>query len=73
MAVGKNKGKNGKMERGSIIIFPMILRLFGRIASGEKRKVTEISGKKIKIIKNVGGEDYQVVGNYPEIIQAKFT
>ena len=70
MAVEKNKGK---MERGSIIIFPMILRLFGRIASGEKRKVTEISGKKIKIIKNVGGEDYQVVGNYPEIIQAKFT
>ena len=50
-----------KRERGSKIIVPMILKLLGRISRG---KVTEILGKKIKIIKNGGGEEYQVVGNF---------
>ena len=50
-----------KRERGSIIIFPIRLRLLGRISSGEERKGTKIWGKKIKILKNVDGEEYQVV------------
>ena len=44
-----------KMERGSNIIFPIILRLLGRISS-------EGEWKKIKIFKNGGGrEEYQVL------------
>ena len=36
-------------NRESNIIFPMILRLFGRISSGEAGKVDLNLGKKIKI------------------------
>ena len=38
-----------KKEWGSNLIFPKILRMLGRISSGEKGK--KISGKKIKIEK----------------------
>ena len=38
-----------KRERGTNIIFPIILRLLGRISSVEKRKGTEFSGMKIEI------------------------
>ena len=38
-----------KRERVSNIIFPIILRLLGKISSGEEGKGTEITGKKIKI------------------------
>ena len=48
MAVEKNITWE-KRERGSNIIFPIILRLLGRISSGEEVKWTEILGKKIKI------------------------
>ena len=60
-----------KRERGSNIIFPIIMRQLGRISSGEKGKEMEISGMKIKIKKNGGGEKYQVVENFihPWIIQ----
>jgi len=51
-------------ERGSNIIFPIILRLLGRISSGEDGKKTGILGKKINIIINGVGEEYQVVGNF---------
>ena len=34
-----------KKERGSIIIFPVILRMFERISRREEGKGTEISGK----------------------------
>ena len=50
-----------KRERGSNIIFPIILRLLGRISGGGKGKGTE---KKIKIRKNLSGEEYQVVVNF---------
>ena len=60
MAVGKNITWK-KRERGSIIIFPIILRLLGRISRGEERKWTKILGKKINIFKNGDGEEYQVV------------
>ena len=39
--------KKGLWE--SNIIFPLILRLLGRISIGEEGKETEILGKKIKI------------------------
>ena len=42
MAVGKNITR----EKGSNMILPIMLKLFGRISSGEKGK--EFSGKKIK-------------------------
>jgi len=48
-----------KREMGSNIIFPLILRLLGRISSGEKWKGKEILGKNIKILKNWDGEEYQ--------------
>ena len=31
---------------------------------GKKGRVTESFGKKIKVKKNKGGEDYQVIGNF---------
>ena len=49
-----------KKERGSKIIFPIILRLEG-ISSGGEEKRTDILGKKIK---NRRGEEYQVIGNF---------
>ena len=51
MAVGKYITR--KKERGEAI-FPIIYRLLGSISSGEKRKGTEILGKKINIIKLYG-------------------
>ena len=49
-----------KRKRGSIIIFPIISRLLGRILSGEEGKGTEIPGKRIKM----GiGNNKNVVGN----------
>ena len=47
MAVEKNNME--KRARGSNIIFPVILRLLGRISSGEEGKGTEILGMKIEI------------------------
>ena len=47
----------------SKIIFPVKLRLLRRISSGEDGKGTEMLGKKIKIFKNGGGEEYQVGWN----------
>ena len=41
--------KNISWKKGSNIIFPLILRLLGRISSGEEGKRMEIAGKKIKI------------------------
>ena len=40
-----------KREKGSNIIFPIILRLLGRISSGLRGKGTDILGKKIKVLK----------------------
>ena len=57
-------GKNITWEKGNNIIFPIILRLLGRILSEENGKGTEISGKKIKMFKNGVGEEYHVVGNF---------
>ena len=48
---------------GSNIIFPMILRLLGRLSSGEEGKGTENFVEK-NIYKNRGREEYQVVGNF---------
>ena len=50
-----------KRERGSDIIFPIILRQMGRISIGEKVKWAEMSVKKIQIEKNRGGKEHQVV------------
>ena len=36
----------------------------GRILSGENGKGRDISGKKIKILTNRDGEEYQVAGNF---------
>ena len=46
------------------IIFHIILKLLGRISSREKGKGIESLGKKIKILKNGDGEEYEVVGNF---------
>ena len=51
-------------ERGDNITFHTVLMLLERISSGEKGKAKEISGKKIKILKNGDGREYQVVGNF---------
>ena len=59
MAVGKNIAWK-KRERGSNITFSIIFGLFGRISSWEKRKGTEISGKKIFLKKNRGGDDIKL-------------
>ena len=45
-------------ERVSNIICSIILRLYGRLSSGEEEKGTKIFGKKIKSLKNGGGEEY---------------
>ena len=52
MAVEKIKtwGEKGKGEAISSSL-PKILRLLGRISSGERGKGTEISGEEIKILK----------------------
>ena len=52
------------MERGSNINSPIIFRPPGKISIGEKGKGNEILGKKIKILPNGVGEEYQVVGNF---------
>ena len=55
--------KNITWEQVSNIIFPKILKLFGRISSGEKGKGTEISGKKIKIKNEMGvGKNIKLYG-----------
>ena len=53
-----------KWVRGSNIICSIILRLSGRLSSGKEGKGTEIFGKRIKFIKNGGGEEYQIEGNF---------
>ena len=53
-----------KNVRVSNIVFPVIFSLLGKISSGKKQKRTEISEKKIKVLKNGGGEEYQAVGNF---------
>ena len=60
MAVGKNKTwKKGK--RGSNIIFPIILKLLGRILSGKgDNKFREEN----QDFKKWDGEEYQVAGNF---------
>ena len=64
MVVGKNI-KWEKREKGSNIIFAIILMLLGRISSGEERKGTEILGKKNQDLKKNGdGEEYQAVWNF---------
>ena len=50
-----------KREKGSNIIFPIILRLLGRMSSGEKGKGTEIYWKKIEILYKWGGYGYGYV------------
>ena len=62
MAVGTNITGVGK-GKGSNIIFPIILRLLGRISIGKEGKGTETLVKKIKIYFKGGGEEYQV-GNF---------
>ena len=52
--------KKVKRERGSNIIFPIILELLGRILIGEKGKETG----KIKIFKRMDGAENQVLGNF---------
>ena len=49
-----------KSQRGSNIIFPLILRLLGRKSSGEEGKGTENLGNKIKIKKNGAGKNINV-------------
>ena len=44
------------------MICSVILRLQGRLSSGEEGKGTEICGKKIKYFKNEDGEEYQIAG-----------
>ena len=56
------RGKNIKLWKGGREY--IILRLLGRISSWEEGKGTEIFGKKIKILKNGVGEEYQCVGNF---------
>ena len=54
-----------KRERGSNIIFPLILRLFRRISSGEEGKGFGNYEEENKALKmNWGGEEYQVEGNF---------
>ena len=62
MAVEKNL--TWKKVSGRNFIFPLIFRLLGRISSGKEGKTTEIMGKKIKIKKQIGGEECKVVGNF---------
>ena len=45
-----------KRERGDNIIFPIILRVLGRISSGEEGKWTEILKRKKKKKKREGEE-----------------
>ena len=68
----KSVGKNFKnimckeRQRGRNIIFPIILRLLGRISSWEEGKGKKILGKKIKIVTKWGGEEYQVTFYNPD-------
>ena len=48
-------------KRGSNTIFPIILRLLGRILSWE---VDGNSGEENQDLKNGVGEEYQVIGNF---------
>ena len=66
MAVGRNITWNKTGTKGSNVIFPMILRLFGRTSNGE------VLGHQIKIFQNRGGEEYQVQGTSytPALINA---
>ena len=48
-------------KKGSYIIFLIILRMLGRISRGKEDG--NIEGKKI-ILKNGGGEEIQVIGNF---------
>ena len=50
MAVRKNIILRKKRVRGNNIIFPLILRLLGRISSWEMGKGTKFLGKNINII-----------------------
>ena len=50
--------------RGNNIICSIILRLQGRLSTGEEGKGTEILGTKIKFLKNEGGEENQIGGNF---------
>ena len=52
-----------KWERGNYIIFFVKLWLLGRISSREKGKGRKFWGK-IMILKNWGGEEYTVIGNF---------
>ena len=53
-----------KRGRGRNIIFFIIVMLLGRILSVEMGKRMEILAKKIKILNNRVGEEYQVVENF---------
>ena len=54
-----------KRERGSKIVFLILLRLLGRISSGKRPgKRMEILGKKIKILKTGDEERYEVAYNF---------
>ena len=35
-----------------------------RLSNGEEGKGTEILGKKLKLSKNEGGEEYKIAGNF---------
>ena len=50
-----------KKERGINIIFPIIIRLFGRISRGKGRLNF---GEANQYLKNGGGEEYLVAGNF---------
>ena len=52
-----------KRVRGSNIIFPIILRPFGRISSGEEGRIIKILVKKIKIEKKRLGR----ISSYKEL------
>ena len=60
MALGKNIYIMEKRERGSIIIFPIKLRLLRRISNRIDGKGQKIMGKKIKILKTDVGKNFKL-------------
>ena len=62
IAVGNNiTWKKGKVAKQYHLF--LIMMLLGRLSLAEERKGREILGKKIKIRKSGGGEEYKVEGN----------
>ena len=61
---GEEYNVEKREKAGSNVIFPIILKLMGRISSGEEGKGTKFRGRKSKIIKNEDGKEYKVTEKF---------